>query len=177
MPRRPPEILIPVYFGIPRVASVYGPSSPLRPPPRSLIKQLTFFSMLCKVLCKGNLVPELSLLHLDGAQSSAIRILCGSFPPRYSGLRSQRTRTPGLPEGRSAAVRLVPGGIPAHLVIPEGESPPPGPVTPGREFPPLESTSGRESPPIREALWILSAAPLKTRAGRGLPAPERAGPG
>lgn len=41
------------------------------------------------------------------------------------GLLVPRESRPARPGARS-------GGIPAHLVIPAGESPPPGPVTPGR---------------------------------------------
>ncbi|XP_061249789.1 splicing factor, proline- and glutamine-rich-like isoform X1 [Bos javanicus] len=89
--------------------------------------------------------------------------------PGYPDFRSQRPG--GLrihPQGLSAGGSAGLGGIPAHLVIPAGESPPPVPVTPGREFPPLESTRGRESPPIQEARQSPSAAQL------GEPGSERA---
>ncbi|XDA84975.1 hypothetical protein R6Z07F_014764 [Ovis aries] len=69
-------------------------------------------------------------------------------------------------------------GIPAHLVIPAGESPPPVPVTPGREFPPLASTRGRESPPTSRRLGRAPAPrSWESRARSGLSAPVRAARG
>lgn len=88
--------------------------------------------------------------------------LVPSFPPQDTQISEASAR--GVlrihPQGLSAGGSAGLGGIPAHLVIPAGESPPPVPVTPGREFPPLESTRGRESPPIQEVRQSPSAAQL-----------------